>query len=404
MADQCCNEQLKMTLLSMTGGQKVFAVLLGILQGPQCSSFTLHSKVWMWLVYNALSTLDDSGHVALELELELMKIIARPLSKGESREVTTIDKPTDEMRKYILDRLSPYQLLSITMSTDTGSFALDLRIILALIFRMELRLCNSAYTSNQNQLIETYLTIIKRTNILLHNLTQEGLEIKLVLESLCSLLSSEAFAVVSPDLQTLVCKIFIILDKYHSHMKATLPDLWIYSVPYQCYLHSPTGGGERLENDVIPHALEHLISSSLNLPLASSMDNSESRETPLNLQQYPYFSTDSLFKVILLLIKEHNENILYEWAQHPAMQYVWPVCLSRLVQWTSTVPQWASGESEQFHQWDLLKRVLAVVVIGELQNMLGHSDNNESLPQYDYDAYKYVEQLPWLHEVSRSFW
>ncbi len=88
------------------------------------------------------------------------------------------------------------------------------------------------------------------------------------------------------------------------------------------------------------------------------------------------------------------------------MQYVWPVCLSHLMQWTLTVPGWASSESEDFSKWHLLKRVLAIVVIRELQNMLGHSDNNESLPQYLYhcNAYKDVEQLLWLHEVGRSPW
>ncbi len=418
MADQCCNKQLKMTLFSATFSKKTLDVFPGILQGPQRSSLTLHSVVWKRLVNCAFNVLlvANSGNNALELELEFMEIIARPLSKGESREVTTIDKPTDEMREYILGCLSHYQLLSITSSTTTGSFTPDLYIILALIFRMEQRLCKSMHALNQKQLIKTSLIIIECTSILIHNLDQDNLDqensdiiynldqensdIMQVLDKLYSLLSSKAFVVISPDLQPLAQKIFIILDKYHSCMKATLPDLWIYSVPYQCYLHSPMGAGERLENDMIPHALEHLISSSLNLPLASSMDNSESHETPLNPQQYPCFSTDSLFKVILHLIKEHNESILYDWARHPAMQYVWPVCLSRLVRWTSAVPQWASGELEQFCQWDFLKRVLAVVVIGELQNMLGHSDDNESLPQYEYVPNKDADQLPWLHEVQ----
>ncbi len=33
MADRCCNKQLKMTLFSTTGSQKVLAVFFGILQG-----------------------------------------------------------------------------------------------------------------------------------------------------------------------------------------------------------------------------------------------------------------------------------------------------------------------------------------------------------------------------------
>ncbi len=397
MADRCCNEQLKMVLFSMTSSQKALAAFLGILRGPQCSSLTLRSVVWERLVHRAIFVLARFGYSTLELELELMKIIARPSSKGESREVTTIDKPTDEMRVYILIILSDYQPLPNTIgSTATGSFALDLRIILTLISRMGQRLCESVHASNRNQLIETSLTIIECTGIVIHNLTQENSDITQVLDKLYSLLSSEPFVIVSPDLQPLVQKIFIILDKYCSRMKATLPDLWIYYVAYQCYLHSPMGGGERLENDVTPpeaRALEHLISSSLNLPPAASMDDPESCETPLDPQQYPRFSTDSLFKVILLLIKEHNESVLYEWVQHPTMQYVWPECLSRLV-------GWASGD--EFRQWDLLKRVLAVVVIRELQNMLGHSDDNESLPQYTYPTFKDIYQLPWLYEVAGS--
>ncbi len=134
IADLCCNKQLKMTLFSTTGSQKALDVFLRILQGPQCSSLTLHSMVWMRLVNRAISVLVGSGNGALELEFEFMNIIARPSSKGESGEVTTINKPTDEMREYILDHLSHYRPLPITMSTATGSFALDLCIILTLIF------------------------------------------------------------------------------------------------------------------------------------------------------------------------------------------------------------------------------------------------------------------------------
>ncbi len=65
------------------------------------------------------------------------------------------------------------------------------------------------------QLIETSLTIIEFTDILVHNLTKDS-EVKPVLEMLYSLLSSKAFAIISPDLQPLAHKIFIILDKYRS--------------------------------------------------------------------------------------------------------------------------------------------------------------------------------------------
>ncbi len=256
------------------------------------------------------------------------------------------------------------------------------------------RLWESTHASNQKQLIETSLSIIECTGILVHNLVQEYSDITQVLDKLYSLLSSKAFVIVRPDLQTLVCKIFIILDEYLLFMKPGPPDIHFYSVAYQYYLHSPVGGGKSSENDVMPHALECLISSSLNLPPASSVDNSKSHETPLNLSHYPLFSIDGLFQVMLLLIKEHNESVLYEWVRHPDMQYVWPECLLQLV-------RWASGE--EFRQWDSLKRVLAIVVIGKLQNKLGHGGgNNESLPKYYSDACTGVNQPHWLQEIFSS--
>ncbi|KAK0429789.1 hypothetical protein EV421DRAFT_1946285 [Armillaria borealis] len=144
----------------------------------------------------------------------------------------------------------------------------------------------------------------------------------------------------------------------------------------------------------MPRALGRLISYySLNLPPAFPIDDSESYENLFDSQHYPDFPTDSLFQVMLLLIKEHNESILYDWARHPTMKHVWPECLSRLV-------RWASGE--QFHRWTFLKCVLAVIVIGNLQNILGHSGNNRYLPQYFSDAYTDVNQPPWLQEVFSS--
>ncbi len=397
MADRCCNEQLKMTLFSMTSFDNAFTVLLGIFQGPQRSSLILHSAVWKALIHAFFRVRVRFRHAsaALELELELMKIIASPLSTSESGDVTTIDKPSNEMRRYIVNYLCAYWMYGyhFQMSAAIDSLDLDRHIMLALIPRIQERLCNSAHASDRKQLIETSLAIIECIGLLVRTLIRRYWDTRPVLDRLYTLLCSEAFVVVSPDLQTLVCKIFIILDKYRSRMEPVPPDIQFYSVAYQCYLHSPVRSGKSSENSMMPPILGSLISSSLNSPPASSMGDSESRETPLDPPRYPRFSTDSLFQVMLLLIKEHHESILYEWARHPAMQKVWPECLSQLVQWTS---------GEKFHQWVLLKRVLAVVVIGELQNMLGHSDDNESLPQYDFDVYKDVDQLPWLYEIPGS--
>ncbi|SJL12508.1 uncharacterized protein ARMOST_15935 [Armillaria ostoyae] len=390
MADRCSNEQLKMVLWSFTSSEKATSVLLGILQGPQRSSLTLHSAVWKALVNAAIPFPHRLGSVVPKLELELMKIIAtRPRPTGESGDVTTIDKPTDEMREYIFTKLLAYWATPPYLGSLYSDS--DQRIILVL-YQIEYRLRDPVFASDRKQLIENFLTIIERIDNLLYCLGISA--IGTVLHILYSLLSSDAFAVVSPDLETLALKIFIILDRYQPWIEDSIPpNMRFYSVAYQCYFHSLVGSGERSENDVMPCALGRLILSSLNLPPASSMDDSESHETPLDPLQYPFFSINGLFQVMLLLIREHNESVLYEWVRYPAMQNVWPECLSRLV-------RWASGE--QFRQWDLLRRVLAVVVIGELQNMVGHRDDGESLPQYDYDVYKDVDQLPWLYEVAGS--
>ncbi|SJL12513.1 uncharacterized protein ARMOST_15940 [Armillaria ostoyae] len=375
----------------MTSSKKALAVFLGILQGPQRSSLTLHSVVWKILVNAAISfpPRPDSG--ALELELELMKVIESPLTTSESGDVTTIDKPTDEMRRYIVDKfLAGWRFrLQIPARVATGSFDLT---FLSLIPRVQQRLSNPADASDRKQLIQTSHTIVERAGFLIHSLPPE--RSSLVLDILYSSLSSEAFVVVSPDLQTLAHRIFMVLDclRWYQHwIEDICPNMRFYSVAYQCYLYSPTGGDKRSEKDVMPHTLERLISYSFNLPYLSMHDFSSYLS---DLSHYPLFSIDGLVQVMLLFISEHNQSILYKWARHPAMQNVWPECLSRLV-------RWASGE--QFRRWTFLKRVLAIVVIGELQNMLGHSDDNESLPQYDYRAYTDVDQLPWLHEVGSSF-
>ncbi|KAK0217207.1 hypothetical protein IW262DRAFT_1299161 [Armillaria fumosa] len=393
-ANRCSSVQLKMLLYSMSSFEKALPVLLGILQSPQRSSLTLHSAVWKALVNAAMPFPLRRNNTVLELELELMKIIARSLPTSESGSVTTIDKPTDEMKGYILHKCLACWDFPFQMTTSTVSLTPDRPFILAFITRMQQRLCDSAHASDRKLLIETSLTIIECT-ILTGTLDRDNWEIIPILDMLYYLLSSEAFVVVGPDLRTLAHKIFMILDRYQYWMNDILPNLRFYSVAYQCYLHYPAIGGESVENDMMPSILGHLISSSLNLPPAPLLYHAASEVHKLfpNPQQYPLFSIDGLFQVMLLLIAEHNESVLYEWVQRPAMQNVWPECLSRLV-------RWASGE--QFRRWTFLKRVLAVVVIGQLQNMLGHGGDSESLPQYDYEAYTDVDQTYRLYEVTGS--
>ncbi len=103
---------------------------------------------------------------------------------------------------------------------------------------------------------------------------------------------------------------------------------------------------------------------------------------------------DTLVDVMRLLINGHRERILYAWVQdcvsHPLAP--WQECVLGLI-------RWASGE--KFCQWTFLKRVLAIVVIKELQKPIRRYDIdvNESVPQYDKWAYMEVNELPWLLDI-----
>ncbi|SJL12490.1 uncharacterized protein ARMOST_15917 [Armillaria ostoyae] len=283
--------------------------------------------------------------------------------------------------------------------------------MIVLVFRIQHRFRNSVYASDRKQLIETSLAIINHTDLLKPTLGWK--EVNAVLDMLYSLLSSEIFAVVG-DLEALVHRSFMIFAEHGSwfkHLIRTRPhspmNRQFYSVTYQFYLRSLADGDERSENDTILPILERFLSFCLNMyhdsgprgilalskfyPLA--LLHHQNEQAP-GEQSQALLRIDSLVEIMLLLIKGHNESILYEWAQLPIMRRVWLKCLPRLVQWSL---------GEQFRQWDFLKRVLAVVVIGELRNMLGYGDDKESLPRYDYEPYTAAaNQLPWLHEVSSS--
>ncbi|SJL12458.1 uncharacterized protein ARMOST_15885 [Armillaria ostoyae] len=102
----CSTEQLKMVLYSTTSTEKASAFFLGILRSPQRSFLTLHSVVWKILVDATISSPPISSG-ALELELELMEILTSFSSGSESGDFTTINKPTDELRRHILGKVSP---------------------------------------------------------------------------------------------------------------------------------------------------------------------------------------------------------------------------------------------------------------------------------------------------------
>ncbi|KAK0458230.1 uncharacterized protein EV420DRAFT_1764365 [Desarmillaria tabescens] len=324
MADRCSNEQLKMILYSVTDSERPLTILLRILQGPKRSSLALHSVVWKTLVKHAISFPPRPGRDVLELELELMKILVGPLITSESGDVTTIDKPTDEMREYILDKLWfswDYDCSKIRDNADS----VHLRTMLQLIPQIQQRLCDSAHTSDRKQVIETSLIIIECmcTNFLSNPF--DSAPVIPFFNTLCSLLSSETFATVG-DLETLAHKIFMTLEKLAWEMLLILNGYWgesasnirVYSVAYQCYLRSLADGGERSENDAMLPILKGLLpSSSVDMSSNFPMHNTDSHGTltPSNLPHWKaLFLTNTFFSVVLLLIDEHNENVLYDWA------------------------------------------------------------------------------------------
>ncbi|KAK0421913.1 hypothetical protein EV421DRAFT_2042960 [Armillaria borealis] len=414
----CSTEQLKMVLYSTTSTEKASAFFLRILRGPQRSSLTLHSVVWKILVDATISSPPISSG-ALELELELMEILTSFSSASESGDFTTIDKPTDELRRHILGNVSPsWGHHRIQFPTTTiSSIRIDTTI--AFVSSIQHRFRNSVYVSDRKQQIEASLAIIKHTGLLIPTLDRK--EADMVLDALYSLLCSETFAVVG-DLRALVHRIFMIFYDHRPQFESSILSQSLFyirgslfaSVTYQCYLHSLAGDDGSSENDTILPILEHFLlfcwsiyedTALTDLPRLPTFSDRHgilafSYLYPLTLLHYgdeqlpDHFRIDSLVETMLLLIKGHNESILYGWAQLPIMRCVWLECLPRLVQWSL---------GEQFRRWDFLKRVLAIVVIGRLQSTLGYCDNKESLPQYDYEVYMIVaNELPWLHEVSSS--
>ncbi|KAK0227510.1 hypothetical protein EDD85DRAFT_958121 [Armillaria nabsnona] len=363
----------------LSGTMMLSAVFPGILQGPQRSSLALHSAVWKALINAAWARLTTFplklGHSSVWdlVELELMRILVNSLTMRASRDVTTIDKPTDEMKECMVRKIIgqlEFDYPSFRLPAPLFLFDnLDQHIILALITQMQERLCVPTHASDRKQLIEIAVTMIKYTVAILSYNCEAKRTMCPVLDLLHSWLSSEALVVVSPDLGTLVHHIIMILYSMSYWSMYSLPaSMRFYSVAYQCYLHSLLGSGEIWENDKIGREVAILTSTGLDL-----------RPERMFTRYYPYFWDDGLFQVMLFLIEEHNKSVLYEWVRHPAMQNAWPRCLPQLVQWAS------GGE---FRQWGFLKCILAIVVIRELQHMLGHSGcSNKSLPKYYSNTY-----------------
>ncbi len=346
-------EQLKEVLYS-TNTEKASAVFLEILQSPQCSSLTLHPVMWKILVDITISS-PPLCSSAMGLELELMKILARCSTTSENEDPTTMDNVTDEMRGYICNKLLA------CWGYDRPSSIPHLGIMLSLIPRIHQRLVYSSHASDRKEVIETALAIINGTALVIRPSLLERLRADVLdpFTTLFSLLSSE-FRTSDVDVEVFARGISTIFNPHQSQ--------WIQSVLRCCDLdqqqrllsQAGSDADSRLHNGFIPDlsAMVKIWHMGINI----------------------------LVDFMLLLIDRRHERILYAFVEGHSIAY-WQVCISQLNRWTS---------GEQFRQWTFLKRVLAIVVIRKLQR---YTDDDEPLPQYDYEAHTEVDRFPWLLDI-----
>ncbi len=164
--DKSFDEQLTMALSVITT-EKASTSVLGILQGPQRSSLTLHPEVWKILFDITISS-PPLGRIALALELELMKILASPSTTSEREDPTTIDNPTDEMRGHICDKLLGCWGYDRTQTSSTIRTTIHLGIMLSLIPRIHQRLLDSSHAPDLMEVIETALAIMTGITLVIH--------------------------------------------------------------------------------------------------------------------------------------------------------------------------------------------------------------------------------------------
>ncbi|PBK79234.1 hypothetical protein ARMGADRAFT_1021641 [Armillaria gallica] len=359
--DKSFDEQLTMALSVITT-EKASTSVLGILQGPQRSSLTLHPEVWK-ILFNVTISSPPLGHIALALELELMKILASPSTTSEREDPTTIDNLTDEMRGHICDKLLGCCGYDRTQTSSAIRTATHLGIMLSLIPRIHQRLLDSSHASDLMEVIGTALAIMTGIAFIIH---PSPAMVDKIIETYTihlSLLRSQRygnFASDSVDIEALACGISLIFNPHQSQ--------WIQTVSEQM---PELAVDSEADSDTGTRTLEHLH---------SMIEKSHELNT-----------IDTLVDVMRLLINGHRERILYAWVQRYSSLHfeIWRECVLGLIRWTS---------GEKFCQWSFLKRVLAIVVIKGLQERY-IGGVNESLPQYDKWAYMEVNQLPWLLDI-----
>ncbi|PBK79289.1 hypothetical protein ARMGADRAFT_1021608, partial [Armillaria gallica] len=359
--DKSFNEQLTIALSVITT-ERALTSFLGILQGPQRSSLMLHPGVWKMLFDITISS-PPLGRSALALELELMKLLVSSSTTSEREDPTTIDHPTAEMRGHICDKLLGCCGYDRTQTSSTVCTATHLGIMLSLIPRIHQRLLDSSPASDLTEVIGTALAIMNGITLVIH---PSPAMLDKILETYTirvSLLRFQRYreASDSVDIEALACGISLIFHPRQLQWNQTVSEQMELAVDSEA--DSDTG------TRMLEH-LHHMIDKSIKPDI------------------------DTLVDVMRLLINGHCEHILYAWVQDYVRQSLvpWRECVLGLI-------RWASGE--KFCQWTFLKRVLAIVVIKELQKRSWRYGIhvNGSVPQYDKWAYMEVNELPWLLDI-----
>ncbi|KAK0183717.1 hypothetical protein F5146DRAFT_1007713 [Armillaria mellea] len=337
------NEKFTMALCSLCSksSEEASVAFLEILQSPHRSSLMLHPAVWKTLFDTIISS-PVLSHSALQLELEFMKILAKSTTPTSEREdPTTIDNLTDEIRRYMCDKLLACWGYDWSQSPNN----IHLGIMFSLMPWIHQRLLNSSHALDQKEVMETALTIIKGIFSVFWGITHLTTleEVLNYITRLFSLLSSEfETSGVDADVDIFACGI--------SMAFITAQSQWI-----ECF--STGGRAYEIEGKIIEIGVDRFIN------------------------------------ITLLLIDRHHEHILYAWVEGKAWDfktYVWGKYVEGLIQWVS---------GQEFCCWTFLKRVLAIVVIRELQTRIASRYCGGSLPEYDYEVHMEVEQLPWLLDI-----
>ncbi|KAK0458239.1 uncharacterized protein EV420DRAFT_1544337 [Desarmillaria tabescens] len=386
LIDRCSSEQLKSVLHCnwSVGASSVSIHLLGILRSPLRSSLYLHTSVWRYLLEKAY--IDDA------LELQFIRILAAPASDPEEVvTITTIVKPTNEMREIILSLLSARWVFLRTMEISP--------VVRGLFQSDSVKPGDPAYKERE-QLIDTTLVVFTRVNRILWD--ADDSTVGITLEYLFSVISSGEFSLDGHDDKS-IQKIFATLGSHSWWIRQNLPrianeqlcshicrwdifllmwslfssgSLWIYGAFHEY------GGMPALYDKFRAQALPQ-TRSRRNRPIQASkladlyaialLEHHQNEEGALHI--------DALFALVRLLAYGHHKSMLRNLAKLYGTLDIWRECLSRL-------ELWMKGEEFQ-REWAFLDRLVAIHVLEGYEI---------ELPKYDYVVCgkEWPEELAWL--------